>query len=371
MQARQPDYAEGIDVSQWQAKIDWVKVAQDSIVFAYIRATEGVGFTDSQFAANMKGAKNAGILRGPYHYATPSANDAQSEAKYFCDTVEANGGWGEMPPALDLETESGLSSAELEKWVNDFHAYVAKRSGQKKLTYISPNFDRTKLDSLSIDGDLWIAEWGVKAPVDLKNFSAWRFWQYSDKGSVNGISGRVDMDVFYGTPDELKKYCGVDAKASQPKPQKPPESAPKTQSKHDPLLQLEKPYVKSSSVVEVQKIVHAHPIDGIYGPETKKMVMEFQRKEHITVDGVVGPQTWGKIHAVEQSLHEKEIKQGARGHEVKVLQNLLNGYGAQPQLKVDGIFGPKTNHAVREYQAKHHLHVDGIVGPQTWHSLLS
>src|SRR5262249_22791906 len=61
----------GIDVSNYQGKIDWQAVKKSGVVFAFAKATEGVDFVDKSFAANFKAMKAAGIIRGAYHFARP------------------------------------------------------------------------------------------------------------------------------------------------------------------------------------------------------------------------------------------------------------------------------------------------------------
>ena len=65
-----PDEVMGIDVSSHQRDIDWSQVSADGVGFAYIKATEGAGFTDSHFRSNWDGARAAGITPGAYHYFT-------------------------------------------------------------------------------------------------------------------------------------------------------------------------------------------------------------------------------------------------------------------------------------------------------------
>lgn len=120
-------------------------------------------------------------------------------------------------------------------------------------------------------------------------------------------------------------------------------------------------------------------VDGIFGPKTEAAVKAFQRQYGLTVDGIVGPQTWGKIiellgskTSTGQSVTRRStststplLKLGSRGEDVKRLQMALNKLGFNCGA-VDGIFGPKTQAAVKAFQKKYGLKVDGIVGPQTW-----
>ncbi len=94
--------------------------------------------------------------------------------------------------------------------------------------------------------------------------------------------------------------------------------------------------------------------DGEFGPNTEKMLMDWQRKNGLTADGVAGPDTF-----MAMGLHELVLlKQGTQGDTVKKLQEKL-GIGA------DGKFGPGTERAVREYEQKNSLTADGVAGPAT------
>lgn len=154
-------------------------------------------------------------------------------------------------------------------------------------------------------------------------------------------------------------------------------------------------------------------VDGIFGSRTLEAVRQFQKAQGITVDGIVGKNTWAKLetHRLATSPQQDEIlklmqqkqeitrrlqrelnkrngvslavdgifgpkteracviiKSGMRGEIVRILQEALNLYGYN--LDVDGIFGPNTGEAVRIFQRDKEIKVDGIAGPQTFNKLL-
>ncbi len=112
-------------------------------------------------------------------------------------------------------------------------------------------------------------------------------------------------------------------------------------------------------------------VDGIFGPNTLAAVRAFQAHAGIAVDGVVGPQTWGKLDGSAATGSPRSsgsgplLREGAMGNAVAQLQQRLTVLGFDPK-GVDGIFGPATLAAVKAFQAHAGIAVDGIVGPQTW-----
>ena len=117
---------------------------------------------------------------------------------------------------------------------------------------------------------------------------------------------------------------------------------------------------------------HAVSVDGIFGPLTDQAVRAFQQAKNLTVDGIVGARTWGALILT--------VRQGSTGDAVRGVQEefQFRNLSGDPSkgLAVDGIFGPKTDAAVRGFQQALHAEipsvaVDGIVGPMTWQALVS
>ncbi len=102
--------------------------------------------------------------------------------------------------------------------------------------------------------------------------------------------------------------------------------------------------------------------DGIFGPQTKSRVENFQTQKGLAKDGIVGPDTWSALII--------QVSQGSNGDAVRAVQKLLRDkYGYA--VEVDGVFGPITANAVKAFQTAKGLASDGIVGPNTWKSLIS
>lgn len=204
MQPRSTQDARGIDVSAYQGAIDWTQVASAGISFAFIKATEGTATVDTRFSANYPDAKAAGIVRGSYHFAHPGTDTADAEAAFYVETVKAAGGFDGLPPVLDLETSGGLDNAALLNWILQWMSQVKKSTGMQPILYTNTSFATGHLDTSLSSIPLWVASYGVAQPADASGWTVWTFWQYSDTGSVAGISGYVDLDVYLGSVDSLR-----------------------------------------------------------------------------------------------------------------------------------------------------------------------
>ena len=128
-------------------------------------------------------------------------------------------------------------------------------------------------------------------------------------------------------------------------------------------MALNQPYLEGEDVLAVQKALAAKGagvvIDGVYGPATKLAVERFQQVNGLTADGIVGPQTLARLMARILYL-ATPFQQGA---DVKTVQQALVQVGIN--VTVDGVFGPGTQQAVKQFQLSAGLIVDGVVGPQT------
>ena len=121
-----------------------------------------------------------------------------------------------------------------------------------------------------------------------------------------------------------------------------------------------KPGSHGNGVKKLQSALHIG-VDGIYGKGTKAVVKRFQRRHHLTPDGIVGPATWRKL-GVQTPTRKGSGSGSSKAAATKDLQRRL-------KIGADGVFGPGTSSAVKRFQARNGLTADGVVGPATWRAL--
>jgi len=201
--------AEGVDVSVYQGTIDWAKVKAAGISFGICRVSDGTNTLDSTFTANWKGMKAQGLVRGVYQFFRPS-QDPVAQADLLASKVGAIGP-GDLPPTCDVEVTDGVAAATIVARVQAWSAEIEKKLDVTPMIYISPGFS-SALGSPTVfwANDLWVAHWGVATPSVPASWKDWTFWQWTDKGSVNGISGVVDRDRFHGSVEDLQAFAGLD-----------------------------------------------------------------------------------------------------------------------------------------------------------------
>lgn len=195
--------ATGIDVSHFQGTVNWAEVAASGACFAFVKATEGITYVDPQFSVNWPAMKEAGLLRGAYHFYEP-ADDPASQAQHFLSTVTLE--TGDLPPVLDVETNGGVSSSQLWSGVSTWLQYVQTATGRQPIVYTAPGFWDANSPSLALTSyPLWLADYASQ-PTLPNGWSAWQFWQHSQTGTVPGVSTSVDLDLFNGTLSQLQEW---------------------------------------------------------------------------------------------------------------------------------------------------------------------
>ncbi len=192
----------GIDVSHWQNKIDWGKVKTD---FAIMKATQGVNISDSTLAYNRENARKNGILCGYYHFS--DGGDVRKEANWFLKNI------GDLQKGELLVLDWEISHKDPAGWCRDFILIVKEKTGIIPILYT--NEARVKSINwkpvIDINSGLWVAKYGTNNGLKQTKPASgqWPFyviWQYTSKGTVNGIKGCVDLNYCSCSIETLKKY---------------------------------------------------------------------------------------------------------------------------------------------------------------------
>ncbi|MGQ0600512.1 MAG: glycoside hydrolase family 25 protein [Anaerolineales bacterium] len=247
-------FVQGIDVSRWQPTIEWAKVKGAGIDFAVVKASQAT-FADPLFKTHWAGAKAAGLLRGAYHFFMPDA-DPMKQVDIYLKTLGDDP--GELLPVLDIEAKTTNPAAYAKGskiWLDE----VEKRLGRKAIIYTAAWYWNT---TMLIGGKypewvsgypLWVAAYPVKdgspaleelaagkyKPALPKSWTNWTFWQYSERGRVDGVvtdgkPANTDLNVFVGSLNDFKQVMGLPfdaapapagATASAPDEQPAPKSA--------------------------------------------------------------------------------------------------------------------------------------------------
>ncbi len=210
----------GIDVSHWQGNIDWELLSEDGYTFSWVKATEGMTYTDPMFFNNISNGMATDIVMGAYHFARPDNNTAEEDATNFLNIASDYIGPGFLPPVLDLENPySGgqvivltdlFTAQQLSDWVAEWMGLVEASTGISPFIYINGNFANYLNPSLNSYG-LWFAQpdENLDPPTNIGSWSEWGFKQYSWWGNVSGINGDVDLNIFNGSISEFNDLIGL------------------------------------------------------------------------------------------------------------------------------------------------------------------
>ncbi|HXZ15468.1 MAG TPA: GH25 family lysozyme [Roseiarcus sp.] len=208
---RPHDYpVHGIDVSKFQGAIDWNRVADSGVKFAWIKATEGGDHADERFQANWEGAKGAGVPHGAYHFVY-WCRPPMEEMAFFEQNapVEPDA----LPPVLDVEATPTSPTCHRhltqEGAIRDMQVMLDEMEhhyGKRPVIYTTVDFYQAILaDGAFENYPIWVRSTKFHPSVKYGG-RVWRFWQYQSDGYVPGIGGKVDKDAFSGTVEQWAAF---------------------------------------------------------------------------------------------------------------------------------------------------------------------
>ena len=307
----------GIDVSNHNGSIDWNKLKNSDVNVVYIKASEGTTYQDPYLNEHYQGAKAIGLPTGFYHY-LKGTSAPESQAQNFWSLIKDKE--NNLIPCLDIE-ENGFNVID---YALRFISKFKELSNLPILIYTGPYFANDNLDNRLASYPCWIAHYGVSSPMATKIWGTnYVGHQYTEKGSVPGINGNVDVNNF--TEKIFINKINIQDNKTNNKA-----------AVSDWLAE----YLKSWNWSE--------------------WVGKLQRTVGVVTDKIVGPITLKACTL---------LKKKCTGELVKRLQEILKAYGFNCG-NIDGIFGDKTYNAVVAFQKSRGLTMDGIVGQNTWKALL-
>lgn len=180
-----------IDVSNHQGVIDWPAVADDGIGAAMIKASEGDDYVDPRFEENWEQSARTDIRRGAYHFFTlcsPGADQAKNFLRAAPPDADA------LAPAVDLELigacDQRPSRARVDKELEDFRTIVEDAWDRPLLVYARGSFTSEYSIAAVSNRPQWVTHFFLRPPED-----SWTMWQVHYFASIDGIEGKVDLDV--------------------------------------------------------------------------------------------------------------------------------------------------------------------------------
>lgn len=308
----------GIDVSEFQGKIDWEKVKNDGIEFAILRCGYGMDFSnqdDVEYERNANECERLGIPYGVYlmSYAN-TVEKARSEAKHVLRLIEGRkislGVWYDIE---DNGTSGAINKETLTNIINTF-CNTIKNAGHRVGVYANLNWLENKIEKTIKDNyDIWVAQYYSKCEYEGKYI----MWQHTSSGKVNGISTNVDMNILYEDLPVINNNDNNNSKTNN-----------------------------SEIVKSLQKALNKDyncglDVDGIIGPLTTKAVN----------NNMVRNFTVGEFA---RWVQERLVSKGYK----------LNKFG------IDGKYGNESEEAIKKLQKDTNILVDGIVGINTVNKLL-
>lgn len=195
----------GADISRYQPSVDYAKFATWA-KFCWAKATEALTYNDAPFQKELKGCRDHGILFGAYHFNRPDFT-AKDQVDHFFKVYTPQK--GDLVPMFDNEIHGASGNVHDINQACEAMDRIAQVIGRMPIHYTYVSFLNAQGNPQAyFKYPLDIAHYGPamsKGPSLPPPHNTWAFWQYIASGSVPGITGDVDHQVFNGTYEELVK----------------------------------------------------------------------------------------------------------------------------------------------------------------------
>ncbi len=199
----------GVDVSAYQGTVDWQRLAEQGVEFAFIKATEGSALRDRQFVANWQGAADAGVRAGAYHFLSyDSPGETQAE-NFICQVPLTP---GMLPPVVDMEfygpyLETPPDREQVRAVLDPLLDALEAHYGVKPILYVTYRSYYRYLAGEDYGAyPIWCS-----SPIVFPLVPGWQFWQYSHSARLQGYQGReacIDLNIFRGSRAQFQRLYG-------------------------------------------------------------------------------------------------------------------------------------------------------------------
>ena len=195
---------EGIDVSDHSGSVQWPELVSQGHSFAFVKATEGVDLKDPTFDLHWQQMKEAGIIRGAYHFYV-TEDDPAEQAQFFIDNVVLEP--GDLAPVVDVEVIGHNTAPDIADRLRLWLQKVEAHYGVKPIIYTTANFWDANLSGDFGEYPLWVAEYDVESPRLPAGWTTWHLWQWRGDAQVPGVEKNADLSrVNHAEVDNLELF---------------------------------------------------------------------------------------------------------------------------------------------------------------------
>ena len=297
----------GIDISNNNSISNLGATRAEGYEVCIIKATEGVNWIDPKLNDNYNAAKAAGFKIGFYAFMSEKTSPTQQAIDFYNVIKDKQ---YEVSPCLDIENNKlNRNAAQITDRCLEFLAKFKEITGIDCMIYTGGYFGRDNLDSRIKGYKAWIAHYGVNTPMET-GFSNVVGHQFTEHGRVQGINGNVDLNNFTE---------GIFINSQQPIVEQPRQQRNagdlwirELQQEFNyqfnsglvldgipgPKTLAAAPLVKEGAQGNITRWIQSEvgtTADGVFGPNTKQAVINYQRVKGLSADGIVGQNTWRKL----------------------------------------------------------------------------
>lgn len=297
-------YFNCVDVSEWNGDIDWNQAKADGVEYAFIRCGFGKDSEkqdDKYFHINMENALAAGVKVGVYFYAyAVDWDSAVAEAMHCLRLVEEYKDVISFPVFYDVEEQQNIPNITdvVMGFINTMNYYGYNVGVYTMGSWYSAYFRNIDCDYI------WLAYWGADDGVPHNKPDYCDIWQYTSKGSVDGIGNRcVDCDILYNI--DMKLLIN-----EEPQPEPTPEPTPEPEPIPIEPITIELDVLKRGStggqVNTIKALLNEFgyavtyngeplPLDGDFDYDTEQSVNEYKKAYGLNENGIVDAEMWNLI----------------------------------------------------------------------------